>query len=80
MKGELSISHSAALSRAFRRNARFNLRHGGKDDVADHLQAPGADRIQRVPGRVPRLVVEIDDLHGGDACLQEWQMIVFDCR
>ena len=53
--------HAAAVVKAFRK--RFDLRQRGEHDVADHLQAARADGVERVLRRVPRLVVEIDDVH-----------------
>ena len=55
---------------------RFDLRQGREHDVADRLQAAGADGVERIFGCVPRLVIEVDDIHGRHAGLQERQMIV----
>ena len=60
------------------RHSRLDLRQRREHDVADDLQAPRADRIERVLGGVPRLVVEIDDVDRGDAGLQEREVIVLD--
>src|SRR5437867_1201186 len=58
----------------------LDLGQGGEHNVADQLKASGADRVQRVLRGVPRLVLEVDDVHGRNACMQEWQVVVLDCR
>ncbi len=50
--------------------ALFDLRQRVEDDVADDLQAAGADVIEIVLRRVPRGVVEVDDVDRRDAGAQ----------
>ena len=42
--------------------SRFKGGQRGEDDVADDLEAPRADGIERVTFGVPRLVFEVDDV------------------
>ena len=58
----------------------LDLRQRGEDDVADHLQAAGADGVERVLRRVPGLVVEIDDVDRRHAGGEERQVVVLDLR
>src|SRR5579862_2412200 len=60
--------------------AGFERGQRGDDDVADDLQAAGADGVEVVLGRVPRRVFEIDDVHRRDAGSQEGKMVVFNSR
>ena len=59
---------------------RFDLRQRGEHDVAHDLQAARADRVERVLRRVPRLVVEVDDVDGRHAGREERQVVVLDAR
>src|SRR5262249_24706497 len=51
-----------------------------KQRVGHYLQAARAARVQRVLGRVPGVVIEIDDVHRRDAGGDERQMVVLDAR
>ena len=51
-----------------------------EDDVADDLEAAGADGVERVLGRVPRIVVEVDDVDRRDAGREKRQVVVLDPR
>src|SRR5436309_1418882 len=71
---------SAAPAGVLGQETGLDLGQGGEHNVADQLKASGADRIQRVLRGVPRLVLEVDDVHGRNTCMQEWQVVVLDCR
>ncbi len=59
----------------------LDLRQRRQHDIPHNLQTLCADVLERVSRRVPGFVVEIDDVHGLNACLEEGQMVVFDrCR
>ena len=58
----------------------LDLGQRGQQHVADGLQRFGRDLVQRVAGRVPGGVVEVDDVDRRDAGLQERQVVVFDRR
>ena len=80
------ISRRAAV-RAYRWSAcagswsvGFDAGQRGQHDVADHLQASRADRVERVLGRVPRFVVEVDDVDRRHACREERHMVVLHPR
>src|SRR5436190_12216476 len=59
---------------------RLDRRQRGEHDIADGLKASGTDGIERVPGRVPRLVVQVDDVDRGDAGLEKRHVIVVNRR
>src|SRR5262245_43153212 len=51
------------------RDSSFDLWQRGDDDVSDDLQAPGADRVERVAFGVPRVELQVDDVHRRHASL-----------
>src|SRR6266496_1084064 len=71
---------SAAPAGVLGQETGLDLGQGGEHNIADQLKASGADRVQRVLRGVPRLVLEVDDVHGRNTCMQEWQVVVLDCR
>src|SRR5439155_24214323 len=60
--------------------AGFDRGQRGEEDVAHALQAARTDRVEGVSGRVPRLVLEIDDVDGRNAGLDERQVVILDRR
>jgi len=54
----------------------LDRRQRAEDDVADDLEAARADGVERVLRRVPRLVIEVDDVHRRNAGREKRQVVV----
>src|SRR5688572_28221984 len=62
------------------RESLFDVWKSGEDDVADDLEAAGADELDGVVGRVPGGVLEVDDVDRGNAGAHERHVVIIDRR
>ncbi len=58
----------------------LDIRQRRQQHIAHDLQRCRRHLVERIAGRVPRGVVEVDDVDGGHARLEEPQVVVFDRR
>src|SRR5688572_4613170 len=58
----------------------FDLGQRRDDDLADNLERARVELVERVAGRVPGRVVEVDQVDRGNAGIDERNVIVIDRR